>query len=146
MQKKLEKWKFGQEKVRNLTSKNCVLKSLIGKLIFATAVVRGGRTFLRRLHDATIGCWSMDEKLVMSSEVIEDLKVWQFFLCNYNGKHAMVLLDLLTGFIRSGKLRITQDFRVLHSGKTHFWKKSGKTQENGLRLRKNSGFFYFFIF
>ena len=49
-------------------------------------------------------------------------------------------------YIRVHTLRKTHDFRVLNSGKTHFWKKSGKTQENGLRLRKNSGFFYFFIF
>lgn len=31
------------------------LKSLIGKLQFATSVVPAGRPFLRRLHDATIG-------------------------------------------------------------------------------------------
>ena len=59
-------------------------------------------------------------------------------------------LAAITGFIRSGKVRKCQDFRVPMSGKTGFLKKSGKSQENGVRVRKKSGFFdilnlYFFF-
>ena len=61
------------------------LKSLIGKLQFATSTIRGGRCFLRRLHDATIGKTSPFHKVVLTAETKQDLALWEDFLKNHNG-------------------------------------------------------------
>ena len=61
------------------------VKSLIGKLEFATPTIRGGRCFLRRLHDATIGRSSPFHKIVLSADAKEDLALWESFLSNHNG-------------------------------------------------------------
>ena len=61
------------------------VKSLIGKLQFATSTIRGGRCFLRRLHDLTIGRSSPFHKLVLSADAKDDLLLWESFLTNFNG-------------------------------------------------------------
>jgi len=61
------------------------LKSLIGKLHFATAVVKPGRAFLRRMHDLTIGIKTPHHFVRLTSQVKKYLSIWQSFLKNYNG-------------------------------------------------------------
>ena len=62
------------------------VQSLTGLLNFACSVVLPGRPFLRRLIDLTIGIHSAHHFIRVSKEVKEDLKVWQEFLSQFNGK------------------------------------------------------------
>ena len=62
------------------------LKSLIGKLQYATSVVTGGRAFLRRMHNLTIGIQKPHFYIRITEQVFEDLQTWQSFLNNFNGK------------------------------------------------------------
>ena len=62
------------------------LKSLIGKLQFATVVVRGGRPFLRRLHDLTCQASKPFHFIRLNNIVKNDLQMWLDFLKHYNGK------------------------------------------------------------
>ena len=68
------------------------LKSAIGKLQFASAIVPSGRCFLRRLHDATAGPKSSFSQVRISLEMKADLEVWEDFLSRFNGR-ALFLLD-----------------------------------------------------
>ena len=71
-----------------LISASCtlkVVKSVTGQLQFATAVIKGGRPFLRRLYDATIGFKRNDQLINLTSEMKSDLKIWYEFLLSYNG-------------------------------------------------------------
>lgn len=60
------------------------LKSLIGKLQFATSVVRGGQAFLRRLYDLTINVKHGHYKVNLNNSVKQDLQIWSTFLKSYN--------------------------------------------------------------
>ena len=71
------------------------LKSIIGKLTFATSVVTGGRCFLRRLHDATKGVLELDKSIPVSNDIKLDLQVWESFMVSYNGKHVITMLGNL---------------------------------------------------
>ena len=62
------------------------LQSLIGMLNFACQVVPPGRTFLRRLINLTIGLKKPFHHRRLNSEAKADLKAWQIFLDNFNGK------------------------------------------------------------
>ena len=62
------------------------LKSLIGRLQFATCIIQGGRCFLRRLHDQLFGPYKPNKRVWISSSMKEDLRVWETFLRNYNGR------------------------------------------------------------
>ena len=62
------------------------IQVLIGLLHFACSVIVPGRAFLRRLIDLTIGIKAPHHKIRISKEVKEDLRVWQEFLSNYNGR------------------------------------------------------------
>ncbi|XP_048582553.1 uncharacterized protein LOC125561881 [Nematostella vectensis] len=62
------------------------LQSLNGLLNFACSVVVPGRAFLRRLIDLTIGINSPLHYIRLSREVKADLRVWQCFLEDFNGK------------------------------------------------------------
>ena len=62
------------------------LKSLIGRLQFATCVVQGGRCFIRRLHDKLRGPYKPNRRVWISSAMKQDLRIWETFLRNFNGK------------------------------------------------------------
>ena len=62
------------------------LQSLIGMLNFSCQVVPPGRTFLRRLINLTIGLKKPFHHRRLTSEAKADLKAWQIFLDNFNGK------------------------------------------------------------
>lgn len=59
------------------------LKSLIGKLQFATIAIPHGRAFLRRLHDLTIGIQKPFYFIRFSNVARADLSTWHEFLQNY---------------------------------------------------------------
>ena len=61
------------------------MKSLIGKLQFATAVIMPGRPFLRRLYDLTIGIIKPFYTIRLTYETKQDLEMWEMFLQHYNG-------------------------------------------------------------
>ena len=65
------------------------LKSMIGKLQFASSVVTPGRCFLRRLHDATIGALHPNKVITLNHSMKADLNTWSSFLTSYNGKTLM---------------------------------------------------------
>ena len=62
------------------------LKSIIGKLSFATSIIPTGRTFLRRMHDATIGNQNPNSLIKFHTGIKQDFIIWQEFLKDYNGK------------------------------------------------------------
>ena len=62
------------------------VQSLTGLLNFACSVIVPGRAFLRRLIDQTVGIQSPHHLIRLSKDVKEDLKVWQSFLSNFNGR------------------------------------------------------------
>lgn len=71
-----------------LASPSCSLtemRSLVGKLQFATSVVSAGRPFLRRLYDSTIGLTDKTSRVYLGKNVKADLKIWSLFLSGYNG-------------------------------------------------------------
>ena len=61
------------------------LQSIIGKLLFATAVVTVGRAFLRRLYDLTKKVSKPYYCIRLTHETKEDLRTWITFLQRYNG-------------------------------------------------------------
>ena len=61
------------------------LKSLLGKLQFASCVVRAGNAFLRRLYDLTCNVKYNNYKIRLTRDAKQDLKVWEVFLDSYNG-------------------------------------------------------------
>ena len=70
------------------------LKSVIGNLSFCTSIVTGGRAFLRRLHNATVGMSDPTVTLPLDDDMREDLGMWVNFLKNYNGVHFFKKLRL----------------------------------------------------
>ena len=67
---------------RSRTSSDA-LRSLTGKLSFASQVVLGGRTFTRRLFDA---CSTPSRFITVSTEIIADLQWWIRFISFFNGR------------------------------------------------------------
>ena len=61
------------------------LKSVIGRLTFATSVIPSGRAFLRRLHNLTIGYSNPNQVLTLSKPARLDLSMWATFLAHHNG-------------------------------------------------------------
>nr|XP_045588402.1 uncharacterized protein LOC123750329 [Procambarus clarkii] len=61
------------------------LQSIIGRLQFATAVIPGGRAFLRRLHTLTRGVQRPLRLCLLDAEAQLDLVAWRSFLNNFNG-------------------------------------------------------------
>ena len=86
-------------KLQDMLAKDFVpltdLKSLIGNLQFCTSVVKGGRGFMRRLHNATLGGLQQQGGVFVGGEARKDLKVWWSFLCKYNGVHLMDRLGVV---------------------------------------------------
>ena len=62
------------------------LQSLTGLLNFTCSVVIPGRAFLRRLFDLTIGVSKPHHLIRLNNEVKADLRIWQQFLYNFNGR------------------------------------------------------------
>lgn len=80
------------------------LQSLIGVLGHACSVVVAGRCFLRRLIDLTVGLTRPHHHVRLTEQVKLDLKVWEYFLRDFNGRafflndkfHAGDCLELYT--------------------------------------------------
>jgi hypothetical protein len=71
-----------------LTRKTCTLHELqqvIGSLQFTTSVVRPGRTFLRRLINATMGVTKPYHHVHLTNDVKADIQLWITFLAHFNG-------------------------------------------------------------
>ena len=62
------------------------LQSLAGKLNWAASVVRGGRTYLRRILDMMRPLKQSRHKLIISNEMRKDLVWWSTYLHTFNGK------------------------------------------------------------
>ena len=62
------------------------LRSVIGKLSFCTCIIRAGRCFLRRLHDAVRGAQQPSRWIKVSEAMRADLQLWLRFLQGFNGK------------------------------------------------------------
>ena len=61
------------------------LQSLAGKLNFAAKVVRGGRTFLRRILDSIKQLRRPHHKVRIAKAAKQDIEWWYTFLCEFNG-------------------------------------------------------------
>lgn len=61
------------------------LKSLLGKLQHATAAIRPGTAFLRRLYDLTCGLKNPNSQVSLSEGSLKDLNTWESFLKFNNG-------------------------------------------------------------
>ena len=62
------------------------LQSLLGLLNFCCKVVVPGRCFLRRLYDLTKSVSNPSHRITLTKESRKDLKAWQIFVDNFNGK------------------------------------------------------------
>ena len=62
------------------------LQVLAGKLSWASRVVYGGRTFLRRILDVMNGLKSPGAKFLLTDDFYADLAWWSDFLAAFNGK------------------------------------------------------------
>ena len=62
------------------------LKSLTGKLQFATTVVTTGKAFLRRMYNLTKGITKPFYFVRLTKGVKQDLQMWLQFLSSYNGQ------------------------------------------------------------
>ena len=71
-----------------LQRKTCTLhemQQIIGSLQFTTSVVRPGRTFLRRLINATIGVNKPYHHIHLTKSIKDDIQIWIQFLHYFNG-------------------------------------------------------------
>lgn len=62
------------------------LQSIAGKLNWASAVVHGGRVFLRRIIDAITPLKHDWHKAILHGEIWHDIEWWKKFLETFNGK------------------------------------------------------------
>ena len=91
-----------------LGRKSCRLKELqqlLGYLNFCCQVVVGGRAFLRRLYNLTIGIEKPYYYVSLGKEVKSDLQMWHDFALQFNGK-SMFLSD---GFLSNDALHLHTD-------------------------------------
>ncbi len=84
---------------KNFTTKSH-LRQIIGRLNWATAVVQGGRPFLRRFIDLTVGIKHNFQKLKVTKGIRQDAKMWLRFLTSHQGKvmflpHSWVMSDVI---------------------------------------------------
>ena len=66
------------------------LQSLAGKLNYASRVVRGGRTFLRRLLNAINALRLPCHKARIRGPLLDDIRWWSSFISRFNGTAACV--------------------------------------------------------
>lgn len=62
------------------------LQSLAGKLNWACQVIRGGRTFIRRVLDAMNSLRTPSQKLKLDADFHSDIHWWLSFMQHFNGK------------------------------------------------------------
>ena len=60
------------------------LREITGKLEHATCIIRGGRAFLRRLHNAKRGVQRAARRITVSASMSADLELWAQFLLSFN--------------------------------------------------------------
>ena len=72
------------------------LQSLIGILNFACTIIVPGRAFLRRIIDMTVRVQKNHHHIRLTRQAKLDLKVWQEFLLQFNGRF-FFLDNFLTG-------------------------------------------------
>jgi hypothetical protein len=84
------------------------LQSLIGLLNVACQVVSPGRSFCRRLIDATCNIRKPHHRIRESKSMREDIKVWLTFLSEYNG--VTVITDNAWASNETLKLFTTREF------------------------------------
>lgn len=80
--------KLRQQIKKVLSAKKVQLKefqSLLGLLNFACRVIPVGRIFLRRLYFSTVGCNSPFSHIRISSEIKEDLQIWNEVFTSFSG-------------------------------------------------------------
>ena len=71
-----------------LKRKTCTLREMqqvIGSLQFTTSVVRPGRTFIRRMINATIGVSKPYHHVHLTNDIKQDIKLWLTFIQSFNG-------------------------------------------------------------
>ena len=84
---KIDRYKLDvKEMIENEQCSLRQLKSVLGKLQFATSIIRSGRCFLRRLYDLTIGKKLPHKIIRITDSAKEDLKIWHDFLDHFNGR------------------------------------------------------------
>ncbi len=66
------------------------LDMLIGKLVWAARVVRGGRTFVRRLIDTSMRLKQPNHRICTRGPFMRDISFWRNFLAQFNGKALLI--------------------------------------------------------
>ena len=62
------------------------LCQIIGRLNWATSVIEGGRPFIRRFINRTIGILNNHQKLAVPHGLKADAKMWLHFLTEHSGR------------------------------------------------------------
>ena len=70
------------------------LLSLIGRLSFAAKIIPSGRTFLRRLIDASMSVQRLNHHIKLNTEAKADLDWWLNLLPLWNGKYKILNPDI----------------------------------------------------
>ena len=60
------------------------LREITGKLEHATCIIKGGRVFLRRLHNAKRGVQRAARRIYVTSSMSADVNLWAHFLLSFN--------------------------------------------------------------
>ena len=79
---------------RKIWDRSRRLKSVIGKLQFVTAVIPVGRTFLRRLHKATVGSCNPLRRVSINHEMKLDLRMCLGFLRRFKWEKATLFGEI----------------------------------------------------
>ncbi len=66
------------------------LLSLIDKLSWAAQVVRGGRTFVRRLINTSLRLREPSHRIRTCGSFMQDINFWRAFLAHFNGKAPLI--------------------------------------------------------
>ncbi|XP_077863611.1 uncharacterized protein LOC144347820 [Saccoglossus kowalevskii] len=66
------------------------LESLAGKLAWACRVIKGGRTFLRRILDQLHSLRKPTHRVILSKEFALDIDWWLRYLAVFNGTHKFI--------------------------------------------------------
>jgi len=114
----LEEARLPPEKVQRLTScftefkgrRSCTLRelqSLIGSLNFACKVIPPSRPFLQRMIQLTRNVSFPHDRIKSSQGFFKDLRMWEDFICNWNGAGFFI-----PGFLSAVALR---DLKVAQS-------------------------------
>ncbi len=86
---------YAKEILQVISAKFCIkqqIKQVVGHLNKVMAVVQGGRSFIRRLINSTIGVKRSYQKVYVADGMQEYLKVWLNFFTNHSG-HVFFLPD-----------------------------------------------------